>query len=138
MNSSREQSIKIEKIEGVNGITPQTVSRLAVNGLTTVQVVLSSSIVVLATIPGIPEPLAEKIVDACAHVVAMNGFKTALALYGIQSVCITSGSSALDKLLGGGVGCGTMLEIHGEAGVGKTQLCHCFAVMCQVNIIGYN
>lgn len=122
--SSCEQSIKIEKIEGVNGITPQTVNRLAVNGPTTVQAVLSSSTVIIATIPGIPEPLAKKILDACTRVTAMDGFKTALALYEIQSVRITSGSSALDKLLGGGVGCGTMLEIHGEAGVGKTQVCH--------------
>ncbi len=36
---------------------------------------------------------------------------------------VSTGSSSLDNLLGGGVSTGRVTEIYGESGVGKTQLC---------------
>jgi len=45
---------------------------------------------------------------------------------------ITTGSQALDGLLGGGVETRTMTEVFGEYGSGKTQLCHQLSVNVQL------
>ena len=45
---------------------------------------------------------------------------------------ITTGSSELDKLLGGGIETGSLTELIGEFRTGKTQLCHTLAVTCQL------
>ena len=44
----------------------------------------------------------------------------------------TTGLSALDELLGGGVAAWEIYEFAGEFGAGKTQLCHQLAVMVQL------
>ena len=45
---------------------------------------------------------------------------------------ITTGSKALDELLGGGVETMSMTEFYGEYGSGKTQICHQLAVNVQL------
>ncbi len=45
---------------------------------------------------------------------------------------LSTGSKALDSLLGGGVPVPCTLELVGPAGSGKTQLCHQLAVMVQL------
>ena len=50
-----------------------------------------------------------------------------------KTIYFTTGSTAFDDLLGGGIHCGRVLEIFGEPGIGKTILCQTFAITCQVN-----
>jgi DNA repair protein RAD51 len=45
---------------------------------------------------------------------------------------LTTGSTELDKILGGGMETGSMTELFGEFRTGKTQLCHTLAVTCQL------
>jgi len=45
---------------------------------------------------------------------------------------LSTGSSRLDELLGGGLEVGYITELVGEYGAGKTQLCHQLAVMVQL------
>ena len=45
---------------------------------------------------------------------------------------ITTGSTKLDELLGGGIETGSITEIFGEFRTGKTQICHMLCVTCQV------
>lgn len=47
---------------------------------------------------------------------------------------ISTGSSELNKLLGGGLETGSVTEIFGEFRTGKSQLCHTLAVTCQLPI----
>ena len=47
---------------------------------------------------------------------------------------LTSGSTELDKLLGGGMETGSLTELFGEFRTGKTQLCHTLCVTCQLPI----
>jgi DNA repair protein RadA len=44
---------------------------------------------------------------------------------------ISTGSKSLDEMFGsiGGIETGAITQIYGEAGSGKTQLCHCLSVM---------
>jgi len=45
---------------------------------------------------------------------------------------ITTGSNALDELLGGGIGTQAITEFHGAFGCGKTQICLQLAVNVQL------
>ena len=46
-------------------------------------------------------------------------------------ISISTGSTELDKLLGGGIETGSITEIFGEFRTGKTQICHTLCVTCQ-------
>jgi len=45
---------------------------------------------------------------------------------------ITTGSSRLDEILGGGVEGNSITEVYGEFRTGKSQVCHTMAVACQL------
>merc|ERR1740131_742312 len=45
---------------------------------------------------------------------------------------LSTGASALDELLGGGVESCSITEFFGEFRCGKTQICHALAVMAQL------
>lgn len=64
------------------------------------------------------------------------GFISATELHQKRAevIYITTGSSELDKLLGGGLETRSITEIFGEFRTGKTQLCHTLAVTCQLTI----
>jgi DNA repair protein RAD51 len=46
---------------------------------------------------------------------------------------LTTGSEALNNLLGGGIETGSITEIFGEFRTGKTQICHTLCVTCQLS-----
>lgn len=62
------------------------------------------------------------------------GFTTATEYHNRRSdvVKITTGSSQLDDILGGGMETGSITELYGEFRTGKSQICHTLAVTCQV------
>lgn len=51
-----------------------------------------------------------------------------------EIIRVTSGSSQLDGILGGGLETGSITEIYGEYRCGKTQLCHTLCVTCQLPV----
>ncbi|KAJ1348092.1 DNA repair protein RAD51 A [Parelaphostrongylus tenuis] len=64
------------------------------------------------------------------------GFTTAYEVHERRSelIQIRTGSSTLDRLIGGGVETGHITEIFGEYRTGKSQLCHSLSVICQLPI----
>lgn len=62
------------------------------------------------------------------------GFTTATEYHQRRSdlITITTGSPALDLVIGGGMETGSITELFGEFRTGKSQLCHTLAVTCQV------
>ena len=46
-------------------------------------------------------------------------------------IMVSTGSTSLDTLLGGGIETGSITEVFGEFRTGKTQLCHTLCVMSQ-------
>ncbi|XP_051144688.1 DNA repair protein RAD51 homolog 3 [Andrographis paniculata] len=64
----------------------------------------------------------------------MNGAQTAWDMLNEEqsSVCITTSSSNLDEILGGGIHCKEVTEIGGVPGIGKTQLGIQLAVNVQI------
>ena len=61
-------------------------------------------------------------------------FQTASEYYRKREdiIKITTGSTKLDELLGGGIETGSITELFGEFRTGKTQICHMLCVTCQV------
>ena len=56
-----------------------------------------------------------------------------MEVYSIETkkIRLTTGSSKIDNLLGGGIESGIITELFGENGSGKTQVCHTLCVTCQ-------
>ncbi|KAJ3341334.1 recombinase rad51 [Kappamyces sp. JEL0680] len=117
------------------GISTGDIAKLKDSGYHTVESLAFTPKKALLTIKGISEAKAEKILVEASKLVPM-GFTTATEFHARRSEIITvsTGSKALDALLGGGIETGSITEIFGEFRTGKTQLCHMLAVMCQCNL----
>eukprot|EP00742_Colponemidia_sp_Colp-10_P008412 GILJ01009111.1.p1 GENE.GILJ01009111.1~~GILJ01009111.1.p1 ORF type:complete len:364 (-),score=60.00 GILJ01009111.1:166-1182(-) len=124
--------IPISKLEEC-GIGSADVKKLMEAGLQTVEAVAYSTKKFLLTIKGISEAKADKLIEAASKLVPM-GFTTAAEFHKQRAeiIHLTSGSSELDKLLGGGIETGSITEIFGEFRTGKTQICHTLCVTCQL------
>jgi DNA repair protein RAD51 len=84
-------------------------------------------------IKGLSEQEVTKCLEAAGKLVEL-GFTTAKE-YAVQRstmLKLSTGSTELDKILGGGMETGSMTELFGEFRTGKTQLCHTLAVTCQL------
>lgn len=83
----------------------------------------------LCKIKGISEVKLEKIIDGAMKLEGM-GFSNGLEVLEKRKnvLFISTGSSKLDELLGGGIESQSITEVFGEFRTGKTQLCHTLAV----------
>ncbi|KAI9578187.1 DNA repair protein RAD51 homolog 1 [Glossina fuscipes] len=124
----------INKLE-TNGITNNDIQRLKSAGYHTVESVAFSTRKDLLNIKGLADAKVDKLITHAQSLVPM-GFNTASHVYQRRSeiIMLTTGSTELDKLLGGGIETGSITEIFGEFRSGKTQLCHTLAVTCQLPI----
>lgn len=117
------------------GISAQDTKKLADAGFHTVEAVAFTPKKTLCTIKGISEQKADKILAEACKMVPM-GFTTATEIHSRRSelVHITTGSTGLDTILGGGIETGAITELYGEFRTGKSQLCHTLAVTCQLPV----
>ncbi|XP_022662770.1 DNA repair protein RAD51 homolog 1-like isoform X3 [Varroa jacobsoni] len=129
-----DEVLKLQQLEG-NGITAGDLQKLRDAGLHTVSAVAFAAKKMLLAIKGISEAKADKLMIEAAKMVPM-GFTSATEIHRQRAeiIYITTGSSELDKLLGGGIETGSVTELFGEFRTGKTQLCHQLAVTCQLPI----
>ncbi|XP_067942556.1 DNA repair protein RAD51 homolog 1-like [Watersipora subatra] len=117
------------------GISASDCKKLVEAGLHTVEAVAFTPKKALVAIKGISEAKADKIIAECNNMVPM-GFTTATEFHQKRAeiIQLTTGSKELDKLLGGGIETGSITEIFGESGTGKSQICHTLAVTCQLPV----
>ena len=89
----------------------------------------------LCNVKGLSEAKVDKVLEAAGKL-HMSGFITASELLVKRQdvVRVTTGSSDLDKLLGGGIESQSITEIFGEFRTGKTQLCHTLCVTGQLPV----
>jgi len=122
----------VDKLQEV-GFSAQDCKKLAEFGLNTIEAVAYTPKKALMTIKGISEQKADKIIAECHKIIPM-GFRSATEVHHRRSelVCITTGSTQLDTLLGGGIETGAITELFGEFRTGKSQICHTLAVTCQL------
>lgn len=126
--------IAISSLESV-GISAADIKKLQENGFNTVESIAFSTRKQIIAVKGITEVKAEKIITAASQLVPMS-FTSAVEYNQRRQemIYIKTGSTELDKLLGGGIETGSVTEVFGEFRTGKTQLCHTLAVTCQLQI----
>lgn len=112
-----------EKIEHLPGVGEKIAQKLRDAGYSDLMAIAASSSGELSSAIGIGEDIANKIIYAARSKLKM-GFETGVEILKKRKRIgkITTGSKALDKLLGGGVETQAITEAHGAFGSGKTQL----------------
>ncbi|KAL8293521.1 hypothetical protein RQP46_000222 [Phenoliferia psychrophenolica] len=118
-----------------HGLSAKDCEKLSEAGYHTVEAVAFTPKKILLTVKGISEAKADKILSHAAKLIPM-GFTTATEFHARRAdlVTITTGSTALDNVLGGGIETGSITELYGEFRTGKSQICHQLAVTCQLPI----
>src|SRR5467141_4828602 len=120
----------IKAIEDLAGVGPATAEKLKEAGINDLMALAVASPMTLADIAEIGTNVAQKIIQAAREAVDVVGFETGdVILERRKSVAkLTTGSKALDELLGGGLESQAITEMYGEFGSGKSQLGHQLAV----------
>ncbi len=120
-------------IEDVNGIGEKTADKLKEAGFTDLMSIAATSAGILSAAAGIGTDTAQKLI-ADARTKLKMGFEPATeSLKRRQQLGrITTGSKALDTMLGGGVETQAITEMHGAFGSGKSQLGLQLAVTVQL------
>ncbi|KAK1938744.1 putative Rad51 protein [Babesia divergens] len=117
------------------GLLQRDLDILKEAGFSTLECVAYAPLKSLLEVKGLSEQKVEKIKNACKELCHL-GFCSATDYLEARENLIkfTTGSTALDVLLQGGVETGNITEIFGEFKTGKTQLCHTLAVTCQLPV----
>ncbi|GAA5976707.1 hypothetical protein JCM11641_005667 [Rhodosporidiobolus odoratus] len=116
-----------------HGVSAKDCEKLAEAGFATIEAVAYTPKKMLCQVKGISEAKADKIIAQVTKMIPM-GFTTATEFHARRAdlVTITTGSTALDNILGGGIETGAITELYGEFRTGKSQICHQLAVTCQL------
>nr|QDO16242.1 DNA repair protein RAD51 [Lingulodinium polyedra] len=117
------------------GLSKADLNALIDHGIHCVESIAFMPLRKLQDVKGIGEQKAQKIMAAARQLVPMRMVSAAEMLQMRRNMIqLTTGSTQLDRLLGGGVETGCITEIFGEFRCGKTQLCHTLCVACQLPI----
>ncbi|MBW2969298.1 DNA repair and recombination protein RadA [Candidatus Woesearchaeota archaeon] len=124
---------KVKSIEDLPGIGPATLEKLAnagFNDLMSIAVATPGEIIGAADVS---ETTAKKVIAVARANMELN-FESGedLLQKRLQAIKITSGSDELNNLLGGGFETGSITEIYGQFGSGKSQIAHVLAVRAQL------
>ncbi|TRM77470.1 DNA repair and recombination protein RadA, partial [Sulfolobus sp. D5] len=133
MANEVQQKKPIKSIEELPGISQTIINKLTEAGYSSLEALAVASPQDLSVAAGIPLSTAQRIIKEARDALDIR-FKTALEVKKERMTVrkITTGSQALDSLLGGGIETRTMTEFFGEFGSGKTQLCHQLSVNVQL------
>jgi len=128
-----EEKKQIKDLEDLPGVGPKTAQKLREAGIFSLEDLAVSSVHELVEKVGLGEETAKKLLEMAQDIVG-QGFISAYDFYSSRKAVerITTGSKALDDLLGGGVETQALIEAFGEFGSGKTQLGHQLAVNVQL------
>ena len=122
-----EPEATIEDLPGVGPVTAEKLRDVGFADLLALGVMSPSD---LAEQAELGETAATRIIAAAKKLANIGGFVTGNALLDRrrQVQKLTSGTQALDELLGGGFETQAIVEVYGEFGSGKTQIGHQLAV----------
>ncbi len=137
MEEKELKSIKNREIldlEDLPGVGPAIAEKLREAGYSTIEMLAVASPSELSAVADIGEATALKIITAARKLADVGGFESGEKVLERRRNIgrITTGSKALDSLLGGGVETQAITELFGEFGTGKTQICHQLAVNVQL------
>lgn len=121
-------------LEDLPGVGSATAEKLREAGFSSIESIAVASPAELASIADVGEATAVKIINASRQHAEIGGFETGdVVLERRKQVGkLTTGSAALDALLGGGIETQAITETYGEYASGKTQIAHQLAVNVQL------
>jgi len=123
---------KYELLEDLPGIGPATAQKLNELGFHTVESLAMAAARELES-AGIGEKKALAIIGVARSTISVSFVRADELLRMRQNVLrLTTGSKALDGLLGGGLETQTITEFYGAYGSGKSQVCHQLCVNVQL------
>ncbi len=128
-----QDSVAGFEVTDLPGVGPAIGKRLAESGYKSVEAIAVASPNELAAAGSIGETTATKIIKAAREMLEI-GFETADIFLERRRTAakITTGSRALDELLGGGFETQSITEMYGSFRSGKTQIGHQLAVNIQL------
>lgn len=127
-----KEGLRYEQIEDIPGVGPATAEKLRELGFHTVESLATATVKELS-LAGIGEKQAAKIISEARSSIALTFIRADELMKMRENVLkLTTGSKALDSLIGGGVETQSITEFYGEYGVGKSVLCHQLAVNVQL------
>jgi len=127
-----ESEKKYERLEDLPGVGPATAQKLRELGFNTVESLATAALRELEP-AGIGEKKAFEVIRAARSSMSVSFIRADELLKMRQSVLrLTTGSKAIDEILGGGLETQTISEFYGEYGSGKSQLCHQMCVNVQL------
>lgn len=123
---------KYRSLEDIPGVGPATARKLREIGFHTAESLATASALELDQ-AGIGEKKALELIRAARGSIELKFIHADELLKMRENVSrLTTGSKALDKLVGGGLETQTITEFYGEYGSGKSQLCHQLCVNVQL------
>jgi len=129
---AEKEELRYEQIEDIPGVGPATAEKLRELGFHTVESLATATVKELS-LAGIGEKQAAKIISEARSSIALTFIRADELMKMRENVLkLTTGSKALDSLIGGGVETQSITEFYGEYGVGKSVLCHQLAVNVQL------
>jgi DNA repair protein RadA len=133
-NDVSDVDTKVIDLEDLPGVGPAIAEKLREAGFDSIEMIAVSSPSELSAVADIGEATALKIITAARKLANIGGFETGDVIFQRRQEVgkITTGSKALDSLLGGGIETQAITEFFGEFGSGKTQICHQLAVNVQL------
>lgn len=122
----------VDRLEEIPGVGPATAQKLRSAGFHTLESIAVASGRELAETTGLSEERAIELSKKVREMLNLR-FQTAEELLRRRQkiVKLKTGCKSLDELLGGGVETQGILELIGQYGVGKTQICHVLCVLVQ-------
>ena len=119
----------VEDLPGVGPATAEKLREAGFNELLAIAVMTPNS---LSDAAELGEAVSAKIIQGAKKLANIGGFisGTAILERRREVLKLTSSSTAIDELLGGGFETQAICEVYGEFGSGKTQIGHQLAVNC--------
>ena len=124
--------MELENLSGVGEVIAEKLKEAGYKNIESIAIAVPYEIKEAANIG---ESAAVKIINNARDSLQM-GFMTGLEVLEKRKTLkkITTGSNALNELIGGGIETQAITEVFGEFGCGKTQICHQLAVNAQLSV----
>ncbi|MBD3253789.1 MAG: DNA repair and recombination protein RadA [Candidatus Lokiarchaeota archaeon] len=118
-------------LDQIKGINSRQIKLLQEHGISSAEALAMSPSGVVADIRGLGDKTAQKLIWNARNALGMTDFVKAVDID--ENVeYFTTGSSELDRILGGGFQTGKLTEVFGAFKSGKTNLAHTIAVTVQL------
>ncbi len=118
-------------LDQVKGINSRQIKLLQENGISTAEALAMSPHSTVATIDGLGDKTAKKLIWNARNALGMTDF-TPAAKIDDNVEYFTTGSAELNRILGGGFQTGKLTEVYGPFKSGKTALAHTISVTVQL------